>query len=74
MIDSLSHSVSRAVQSNTVTCCRDIFNQLVISSFEKATNIFQLANDLFQTRNEKMCFTGQRSEENESTNDRRIYQ
>ncbi|CAF3483507.1 unnamed protein product [Rotaria sp. Silwood1] len=49
MIDSLSHTVSNAIQSIMITSYRDTFNQLVIPSFEKAaTNMFQQTNDVFK--------------------------
>ncbi|CAF3792853.1 unnamed protein product [Rotaria magnacalcarata] len=49
MIDSLSHTISNAIQSIMVSSYRDTFNQSVIPSFEKAaTNMFQQTNDVFK--------------------------
>ncbi|CAF2505505.1 unnamed protein product [Rotaria sp. Silwood2] len=49
MIDSLSHTISNAIQSIMITSYRDTFNQIVIPSFEKAaTNMFQQTNDVFK--------------------------
>jgi hypothetical protein len=55
MIDSLSHTISHAIQSTMITSYRDTFNQIVIPSFEKAiTNMFQQTNDVFK-RGTKEC-------------------
>ncbi len=55
MVDSLSHTVSNAIQSTMITSYRDTFNQIVIPSFEKAvTNMFQQTNDVFK-RGTKDC-------------------
>ena len=55
MIDSLSQSISRAIQSSISTSYREAFNQFVIPSFEKAaTNMFQQTNDVFK-RGTKEC-------------------
>jgi hypothetical protein len=55
MIDSLSQTISHAIQSTMITTYRDTFNQIVIPSFEKAvTNMFQQTNDVFK-RGTKEC-------------------
>jgi hypothetical protein len=55
MIDSLSQTISQAIQTTMVTTYRDTFNQIVIPSFEKAaTNMFQQTNDVFK-RGTKEC-------------------
>lgn len=55
MIDSLSQSISPAIQSSITTSYRDAFNQFVIPSFEKAVmNMFQQTNDVFK-RGTKEC-------------------
>ena len=55
MVDSLSQTISHAIQTTMVTTYRDTFNQILIPSVEKAaTNMFQQTNDVFK-RGTKEC-------------------
>ena len=64
MIDSLSHTISNAIQATMTAAYRETFNQIVIPSFEKAaTNMFQQTNDVFK-RGTKECMLNEYSRSN----------